>query len=282
MIKYDNNNIGKFNEGAVPILKAYKGGVLCFNNGLEMNVGGGSSGITDSCIISFADANVKTLCVSNWGGNVVAGEITYGEIKAITSLGNVFKRNTAITSFNELAYFKGITGLTNGEFVRCTNLTDIVIPSNVVELGKCVAGGNTFSGCSNLSGLTILSEGQNLLYSGTFNNNSYWMSFSHNSTPIVFPNCNLTFTGCTLGYADYCYTGYFQSSTPPVGLSSADLGGQRLSTLYCPIGARNAYIAALNGLSKNVVEYDFQLDPNGVLAKERLWLAKQYECPQNN
>lgn len=241
-----------------------------------------SCAITDNCIIRFEDSNVKALCVSNWGGNVVAGEITYGEIKAITSLGDVFKNNTAITSFNEFAYFKGITGLTNGEFVGCTNLRDIVIPSNVVELGKCVASGNTFSGCSNLSGLTILSEGQNLLYSGIFNNGSYWMSNTHTSTPIVFPDCSLTFTGCTMGYGDFCYIGYFQSSTPPVGLSSADLGGQRLSTLYCPIGARNAYITALNGISKDVVEYDFHTDPNGVLAKERLWLAKQYECPQNN
>ena len=35
MIKYNDNTIGKFNEGRVPILKAYKGGVMCFNNGLE-------------------------------------------------------------------------------------------------------------------------------------------------------------------------------------------------------------------------------------------------------
>lgn len=35
MLKYDNNTVGKVNEGATPILKAYKGGVMCFNNGLE-------------------------------------------------------------------------------------------------------------------------------------------------------------------------------------------------------------------------------------------------------
>lgn len=224
--------------------------------------------------IVFEDSTVKSLCVNNWGGGIVTGEITYGEAAAVTSLGNVFKNNTTITSFNELAFFGGLTAITNGEFVGCTNLVDIVIPSNVATLGFCQNTRNTFSGCSNLSGLTILSgDGtEPLLVSGNFSNGSYWMNNSHSTTPWVFPNRILTFEGCVFGYADYCTTGYFQSATPPVGLASADIANYRkLATIYCPIGASAAYTAALNGLSKTVIEYDFATDPNGVLDREKEW-----------
>lgn len=90
----------------------------------------------NSDIIRFADPAVKALCVSNWGGNVVAGEITKGEAAAVTSLGSVFRENTQITSFNELKYFTGLTSLTIsgiaataiGAFHGCTNLENVTIP----------------------------------------------------------------------------------------------------------------------------------------------------------
>lgn len=273
MIKLGNNDISKIYLGSTEIEKIYQGATAIYSGGSEPTPPTPSPNDP----IVFADSTVKELCVNNWGGSVIEGEITYGEAAAVTSLGNVFKNNTTITSFNELAFFGGLTALTNGEFVGCTNLVNIVIPSNVTELGYCQRARNTFSGCSNLSGLTILSgDGtEPLLVSGNFNNNSYWMNSSHSTTPWVFPNRILTFESCTFGYADYCAIGYFQSSTPPVNLAIADIStNQKLATIYCPIGASAAYTAALNGLTKTVIEYDFATDTNGVLTKEKYWTNK--------
>ena len=51
--------------------------------------------------ITFADANVKALCVANWDTNG-DGELSYAEAAAVTSLGEVFRNQPSITSFNEL------------------------------------------------------------------------------------------------------------------------------------------------------------------------------------
>ena len=89
-------------------------------------------------IIHFADQAVKALCVSNWGGNVVEGEITNGEAEAVTSLGGVFMERTDIKTFNELMFFTGLTSLriegtsasnSKGEFYGCTNLESVKLPT---------------------------------------------------------------------------------------------------------------------------------------------------------
>jgi hypothetical protein len=63
---------------------------------------------TPSPVITFADANVKAICVANWDTNG-DGELSEEEAAAVTSLGVVFKGNTEITSFDELQYFTGLT-----------------------------------------------------------------------------------------------------------------------------------------------------------------------------
>lgn len=78
-------------------------------------------------VITFADQAVKDLCVTNWGGNYVEGEITEYEAAQVTSFGTVFKTNSTITSFNELQYFTGLTTLKDG--IRgCTNLLSVTLP----------------------------------------------------------------------------------------------------------------------------------------------------------
>ena len=89
-------------------------------------------------VIVFADPAVKALCVSNWGGNVVEGEITKGEAAAVTSLGGVFMERTDIKTFDELRFFTGLTSMriegssasnSHGEFSGCTNLTSVKLPT---------------------------------------------------------------------------------------------------------------------------------------------------------
>lgn len=96
----------------------------------------GDISIAAAATIVFADSNVKNICVTNWGGSVVSGEITKNEAAAVTSLGGKFRGNTTITKFNELRYFTGLTSLyisgnstaSQGEFYGCSNMTEIQLP----------------------------------------------------------------------------------------------------------------------------------------------------------
>ena len=85
--------------------------------------------------ITFADANVKALCVANWDTNA-DGELSFAEAVKVISLGEVFKNNTSITSFNELQYFTSLSAITSEAFYGCTELARITIPENVNSVGS--------------------------------------------------------------------------------------------------------------------------------------------------
>lgn len=85
--------------------------------------------------INFADANVKAICVANWDSNN-DGELSYAEAAAVTSLGNVFKNNTDIHSFNELQYFLSLASIGEQAFYGCTEITQVTIPEHVVTIGS--------------------------------------------------------------------------------------------------------------------------------------------------
>ncbi len=86
--------------------------------------------------IVFEDNAVKALCVENWGGNYIEGEITEYEAAQVTTLNAVFYNNDTITKFNELRYFTGLTTLYRngsgdavvGQFHSCALLEEITIP----------------------------------------------------------------------------------------------------------------------------------------------------------
>ena len=96
-------------------------------------------------IIEFADAEVKRLCVENWDTDGDS-ELSYQEAAAVTDLGEVFRANQTITTFNELEYFKGLTSIGSYAFFGCNSLTSIVIPEGVTSIGYCA-----FAACSRLS-----------------------------------------------------------------------------------------------------------------------------------
>lgn len=109
--------------------------------------------------ISFADANVKALCVANWDTND-DGELSYTEAAAVTDLGEVFKDNDDITSFNELQYFTGLTTIGAGAFEWCMNLTSVIIPSSVTTIGN-----SAFYDCRRLTSIDIPANVANIGYS---------------------------------------------------------------------------------------------------------------------
>ena len=284
---YTSPNGNNFSGGSAvtPTAATYYQGKLAIVDGYEykysgnswVNVGAVSRTIPDNYVIPFEDATVKSICVNNWGGNVVTGELTYGEAKAITSIGTIFANNTSITKFNELAYFKGLTTLNEGNFAGCTNLTDIVIPSNVTSIGRLQSSGSNiiFRGCSNLSGLTLLSGEESLYFSINAENDSYYMNSSHSSVPMVFPDRPMEFSNTMFAYYDYLTKAYFQSSSPPTNFANSDINNSnKLSNVYCPVGSLSAYQTALSGKGKTITEYDFETDSLGLLDKEKEWTEK--------
>jgi hypothetical protein len=101
--------------------------------------------------IVFADANVKAICVANWDTNH-DGELSEAEAAAVMSLGEVFKGNTEITSFDELQYFTGLTSIDDEAFMS-SSISSVVFPKNITSIGNCA-----FAGCDDL-GSIILPEG---------------------------------------------------------------------------------------------------------------------------
>ena len=99
--------------------------------------------------IKFADAYVKALCVVNWDTNN-DGELDKDEAAAVTDLGEVFRDNTTITSFNELRYFTALTSIGKLAFSCCSGLTSVTIPNSVESIGE-----EAFQGCSGLTSVTI-------------------------------------------------------------------------------------------------------------------------------
>ena len=85
-----------------------------------------------SNFITFADANVKTLCVANWDTNG-DGELSYAEAAAVTDLGQVFSGNQYIQTFAELQYFTGLTSICNGAF-DSSSITSVVLPNTVTAI----------------------------------------------------------------------------------------------------------------------------------------------------
>ena len=153
--------------------------------------------------ITFADANIKALCVANWDTNG-DGELSEDEATAVTDLGTVFKSNTTITSFNELSYFTRLTSIGDKAFYGCTSLTSITIPNSVTSIGEATfarcsgltsvtipnsvtsIGTSAFSGCSSLASIVV--EEGNTIYDSRNNCNA----IIHTSTNELIAGCKKT------------------------------------------------------------------------------------------
>lgn len=99
--------------------------------------------------ISFADWQVKCLCLQNWDTND-DGEFSKEEAAAVKDLGTVFECQQSISSFDELRYFTGLTCIDDYAFFDCKGLTSVVIPNGVTSIGR-----SAFLGCRSLSSIII-------------------------------------------------------------------------------------------------------------------------------
>lgn len=95
--------------------------------------------------IAFANDAVREICISNWDTNH-DGSLSEEEAAAVTKIGEEFKANKDITSFNELQYFTGLTEIADNAFYNCEKLTSIKLPATVKKIGE-----GAFVGCSALT-----------------------------------------------------------------------------------------------------------------------------------
>lgn len=101
----------------------------------------------DADIINFADAEVKRICIENWDSDG-DGELDMDEAAAVTDLDHKFEHSN-ISSFDELQYFTGLSKI-SGDFFGCRNLTSIILPETLTELGEV-----SFLGCISLTSIYI-------------------------------------------------------------------------------------------------------------------------------
>ena len=100
-------------------------------------------------IIEFKDLAVKSALLKLGVDTTKDNEISYGEAAAYKKELN-FENNTAIYSFKEFQYFTGVTIIGDHDFRDCTNLFEIILPSNLLGIGN-----GAFSGCSSLTTINI-------------------------------------------------------------------------------------------------------------------------------
>ena len=162
-------------------------------------VNGGFPVFIRSGNIDFADANVKAICVANWDTNG-DGELSYAEAAAVTDLGEVFKMNYTITTFDELQYFTGLTVIGDNAFAHCLNLTSVVLPNTVTELGW-----QAFYDCRSLLSITIPAS-VNYIVGGALNCGNLEMivveegnevyDSRENCNAVIVTESNMLFRGC--------------------------------------------------------------------------------------
>ena len=130
--------------------------------------------------IAFKDTKVKALCVANWDTNG-DGELSESEAAAVSSLGEVFKQNAEITSFDELQYFTGLKEIGENAFYNCTGLKSIKLPASLRKIGDAA-----FVGCSGLTTFDFptIQEKYNFLtlYTGIFTGCTSLVNFTVNGS----------------------------------------------------------------------------------------------------
>jgi hypothetical protein len=184
----------------------------------------------DLIFIQFADTEVKRLCVENWDTNH-DGEISLNEAAAVTDLGDVFRKNTLITSFDELKYFTGLTSIGVSAFYLCDGLTSVIIPESVTNIGA-----NAFRDCSSLTSV-IIPEGVTTFGSFSFTDCS-------SLTSVIIPESvtgisSSAFRGCS------ALTSVISHIKEPFAFGFRAFDSiSDACVLYVPKGTKEAYIAA--------------------------------------
>ena len=238
--------------------------------------------------IQFADPITKYLCSSQWlnSSNIdnlnswdknLDGELSYQEAANVKYIGYYhYFHGSAISSFNELRYFIGVTYIGKEAFKDCSKLYTIVIPDNVKTIEQ-----NAFSGCSDLQFVTwgnnITDIQDRAFYGctslrfiilGDYVENIGAYAF-YGASSINISTLRVTLPASVKSIGDYAFHNrnvefvYCKSLTPPF-LGGANVFGNDWGTswkckYYVPMSAVDDYKKApyWKDLGDNIVGYDF-------------------------
>ena len=107
--------------------------------------------------IVFSDANVKALCVAHWDSNDDE-ELSIGEAAKVTTLGDVFRGATNISTFDELKYFTGLTSIGDYAFYE-SSIQSVTFPATVASIGNYAFSKSSLNGELSIPG-TVKSIGE--------------------------------------------------------------------------------------------------------------------------
>jgi hypothetical protein len=178
--------------------------------------------------IVFADPNVKTICVANWDSNG-DGVLSYSEASAVTSIGEVFRNHTEITSFKELQYFNSLTSIGNNAFYGCSGLIAISIPNSVTVIGNYA-----FYNCSRLTGTLIIPNGVISIGYNAFSNCSQL-------TSTVIPNSVSSINSAAFSSCNGLTSLIVFAETPPTLASNTFINVPTSISVYVLCGSEEAY-----------------------------------------
>ena len=237
--------------------------------------------------IQFADPITKYLCSSQWlnSSNIdnlnswdknLDGELSYQEAANVKYIGYYhYFHGSAISSFNELRYFIGVTYIGKEAFKDCSKLYTIVIPDNVKTIEQ-----NAFSGCSDLQFVTWgnnITDIQDRAFYGCtslrFIIGDYVETIGayafYGASSINISTLRVTLPASVKSIGDYAFHNrnvefvYCKSLTPPF-LGGANVFGNDWGTswkckYYVPMSAVDDYKKApyWKDLGDNIVGYDF-------------------------
>lgn len=188
--------------------------------------------------ITFADANVKALCVGNWDTDK-DGELSTEEAAAVTTLGTVFKGKTNITTFDELRYFTGVTTIGEDAFRGSSIGPTLTIPGTVKIIGDYA-----FNNCKSLTRI-ILEEGVESVGWHTFSGPISYMSLP--TTLTAMSSMAVDPYGASIPQGDYFYV-YTHATTPANVDDLAFYPSFAEGHLVVPPGTIDAYMS-VNGWS---------------------------------
>ena len=238
--------------------------------------------------IQFADPITKYLCSSQWlnSSNIdnlnswdknLDGELSYQEAANVKYIGYYhYFHGSAISSFNELRYFIGVTYIGKEAFKDCSKLYTIVIPDNVKTIEQ-----NAFSGCSDLQFVTWgnnITDIQDRAFYGCTSLRfiilgDYVETIGayafYGASSINISTLRVTLPASVKSIGDYAFHNrnvefvYCKSLTPPF-LGGANVFGNDWATswkckYYVPMSAVDDYKKApyWKDLGDNIVGYDF-------------------------
>ena len=238
--------------------------------------------------IQFADPITKYLCSSQWlnSSNIdnlnswdknLDGELSYQEAANVKYIGYYhYFHGSAISSFNELRYFIGVTYIGKEAFKDCSKLYTIVIPDNVKTIEQ-----NAFSGCSDLQFVTWgnnITDIQDRAFYGCTSLRfiilgDYVETIGayafYGASSINISTLRVTLPASVKSIGDYAFHNrnvefvYCKSLTPPFLGGANDFGNDWGTSWKCkyyvPMSAVDDYKKApyWKDLGDNIVGYDF-------------------------